>query len=60
MRIGYPGPLLGIRRMIMAAAAMPRMVWLALNAPVLRGIRRIADARREHAVRRARYWGTYS
>jgi hypothetical protein len=56
----YPDPLRGVRRMILAAAAMPRAIWFALKARVQRSIRRIAEARREHALRRARYWGTYS
>jgi hypothetical protein len=43
------------------ALTMPRTVWYALKAFLYRlAIRPIMDARREHALRRARYWGTYS
>ena len=61
MLTGCPSPLLsGIRRTIFAAGTMPRVLWLALKAPVQRVVRLVADARREHALRRARYWGTYN
>ena len=58
--IEHPGSLMSrIRCVIDAAATMPRAPWLMLRAMLHRAVRPILDARREHALRRARYWGTY-
>jgi hypothetical protein len=59
MRTGHP-LLAGIRRVMDVAATVPRRLWLTLRSVTSWVVRPIAEARRENAIRRARYWGTYS